>query len=626
MTEFLFAFSKNSNLSLNINKLESTLNKSMRNPIIDKISFEHIKCVIASFVKGYPSIKNNENEVEIIFDNYSKELEHKTYAFGFRNSERIIFNKESLKVKIITSTWGLTHLYICSPNPGVLIISSNFKNIFSLYPDIRRKLNYDSIIEYLFSHTIFGIKTYFYDVLLCPPNSEISINLETVNKDLKNSLSNAKKQIKVLNYSKDADFNTISEYLAKRIKDTLKCLYEKYSDTQFNLMLSGGLDSRTLAAAIPKPYRKKTKALTFDTEIKGKEIIKAQKIANKLNLKHITQIYTYEDILSFKEFHTWLSEGSSYITVASIHPLLDKTESGFVVEGYLGDTQFGGEFLGTVDMNLESVERSNLIDFFIKVNEDIGYSFPLDVFADFFKNRDLKEIIEIISNGYKSLFDLMWDSNDVLMLIECALYFTRGRRVTIGGSRAIEYYSNDVKPFYDSGFISKVLLLHPKYRIKRKLEIEVLRKLNKDIGLLSSTSTSIYHKLPRLRKYVLSVINFLERITRKQINPYYSKNSARFWMRNKNHPYTKWIFERILNPSNLIFKFVDYQSTKQMFEEYTKYRSNYFKNTTQFLDLELYFQIIYGRSKKEFKLPEIEKIKIISDVLKFEKTMNNPYL
>lgn len=626
MTEFLFVFSNMLKYKFNTNELVATLEKSMRKPLIVTSNFDHVTCVTASFVKNYPEIKNNEKEIEIVFDNYFKELENQTYEIGFRNSERITFNRCSSVVKIETSTWGLTHIYICSPEPGILVISSNFKNIFALYPNIRNKIDYDSIVEYLFSHAILGTKTYFHEILLCPPNSEISINLKTLNNNLKKWMHNVVKRINNLNYIKNADYHLTTEYLAKRIQDSIQYLYEKYNGSHFNLMLSGGLDSRVLAASIPESYNKKTTALTFDTEPNGREITKSSKIAEKLNLKHVTQVFTYKDILNFKEFHTWLSEGSSYIIVSSIHPLLKMSVSGFVLEGFLGDTQFGGEFFDSVDFSLDSLKQDELIEYFIKLNEDMGYSFTMEMFTNLFKEKDAEDILNVIINGYKSLFDLMWDSEDIFMLIECALFFSRGRRVTIGGTRAIEYYANDVKPFYDSEFISKVLLLLPEYRIKRKLEIDVLQKLNKNIGASASTSTSIYHKLPRLRKYVLSAINFIEKITRKRINPYYSRNSVRFWMRDKKHPFMKWIYDEILIPSNLIFNFVDYEQTKQMFEDYTKYKFNYFKNLTQFLDLESYFQIIYAVADNEYCLPKIENIEIISDVLKFKKFVKNPYL
>lgn len=625
MTEFLFIFSKLPLESIKTDSLIAVFKTSMRDPIIKEIKSEKSLCFTASFVNKYPTINESENTINITFENYYMELEKQTYEKGFRNFEKLVFNHKDGTLCLQTSSWGITHFYVCSPKSGLFVISSNFKNIFALYPQMRSKINYDAIIEYLFSHTILGIKTYFHEIFLCPPNSNIFIDFKNLKRNLKSSLINSEKRIHNLNYEKKSDFEKISSELSNRLKQSILFISRKFNDCTFNIMLSGGLDSRVITASIPNSMKEKAIALTFDTDSDGREIRSAEKIAENLSIKHIIKIYDYSDVLRLKEFHTWLSEGSSYIIVSSIHPLLQQSKNGFILEGFLGDTQFGGEFFKAIDFNISSQDSDDLVQIFLNVNEKMGYSFTLDYFLSIFDMNEQNNISRIIKKGYKELFNIFWNSDDLTMLLECALFFSRGRRVTIGGTRAMEYYANDVKLFYDSEFISKVIMLPPEDRFDRKLELNVLTKLNKNIQKIGSTSTSIYQKFPKLRKHVLSIIYFMEKLTKRRINPYYSKNSVQSWLRDENHPYTQWIFNQILDPSNLLYEFVDYENIKKAFEKYLRFNYKFFKNLTQFLDLELYFQIIYGHAYDMCILPRIDNIDIISDILDKKWRIRNPY-
>lgn len=78
-------------------------------------------------------------------------------------------------IRIITDPFGLDYIYVALIDQKRLVISSHLKYILIANPILINELNYDAIVEYLYSHTLLGKKTFFNNIMLLPYNSIIDI-------------------------------------------------------------------------------------------------------------------------------------------------------------------------------------------------------------------------------------------------------------------------------------------------------------------------------------------------------------------------------------------------------------------------------------------------------------------
>jgi len=592
------------------------------------ISNKNYHGVFLSHLENDPIININEFIIRIKLRNSFPTEKRNVNNNIFSNIEEICFNRITEELEIKTSTFGLTQIYCYFSKDKRLILSSNIKNILHLYEEEKAELNYDSIIEYLYSHIIYGQKTLFSNIYLLNSNSKFMFNLSNISYELFiRSLNTSEKIIKHLEYDTNVCYERICKEISEKFKNSVNypCLFSN----RILLPLSGGLDSRLIASALSNENRKKTVALTFDFLENGKEITRARKVANYYGIKHVFSKVKEEHILGNINSVIWKTEGQGYNYLGIILELWKKIDGDIILDGYAGDAQLGGEFLGWKDKSKENIyERT------IKLLEEKKYAFPRKLFFRLFNKSEQKKLENILLDGIKDLYNSFWFSSDKYLIMESFLYFSRVRRNTIGGARLSEHYGVNVKPFYDIEVMSRVLQIPNKYRKNRKLEKKIQFILDPEITS-DSTSTSVFFRIyfflksvplfKKMIKYLFNVKNSIENIFGIQFLPKYSNLLHNILRKGKGYDtYINWITSEILNESNLIFSIVDYKQVYQMFQKNIRGRENYFTYLVNLIDLELFFQLLY--SSTSYLKKECKKIILKSKKSLTFKEIKNPYL
>ncbi|NHJ85330.1 MAG: hypothetical protein FK734_07695, partial [Asgard group archaeon] len=406
--------------------------------------------------------------------------------------------------------------------------------------------------------------------------------------------------------------------IATSIGESLKKLITKISvvnDCEKAFLLSGGLDSRILAASIPDKFKGKTATYTYDSIKDGHEIKKASSIAKSLNLKHYTQIIDSEYIVENCYRHMWLNEGYSNHVVSILLKLIEtNSDRRIFFDGYAGDTQFGGEFLNDLGHMIKkkltpSIQLEEIMD-------SHEYSFHKKILPKLVRYRNYS-LEKLLSSSYKDQSSMMWNIKDKNQILECLLLQTRIRGYTIGGPRTMINYSPVVLPYYHPEIVDKYIIIPQKFRRKRKFELTTLSVINNELCKESSTSLKWYNKLAStiFVKFGLLILRKLETLFRRKIIPAYSAVPYYDWMREQNN-YHKMLNEIINDQNSIIWNFLDIEKTKRFYNDFIRRKNHYHKFILHIFDLEMILRLFY--SLKDDTLP----VFYFSESLKLKEKIN----
>ena len=365
MTHYIVEFLKDKSKS-KVMALESIFRNQF--PVMKTFQSKNICLILGDFHEGNFNLSDSSTNLLLetnIIQNRNIEEDNKNKAHPLQSelNASILFDKNTKKIMINSDPFGLDYYYITALEDRI-IVSSHIKYILQLHPVLLNQLDYDATIEYLFSHIIFGTKTLFKKIKLLPYNAIIELAEweQTPESALSMSLEETRHWF---DFQKNYEFSTILKDKAEEVKDLLdkfiSSLYEKDS-TNVHFFLSGGLDSRLLVSLIKDRNKERSQVLTFDSSHEGLELAKAMKVARMLNLHHHIEIVKPEHIVSNSFQQMWYTEGLSNHAVSTmLQLLLSIPESPiFFVDGFVGDAQFGGEFLKKLSKIVYS--ETNIVD------------------------------------------------------------------------------------------------------------------------------------------------------------------------------------------------------------------------------------------------------------------------
>jgi len=599
MTHFYFEISINEEINDSRNILDNN-----DFPINYFASNKYFKIGIGDFIEG--SFNIIENDLNVIFQFNMHKYPGTDSDFNLDYCPTIIYNKMNSDIEINTDIFGLDYIYIAVSKNGHICLSSHMKYLLANNSEFLNELDYDAILEYLFSHCVLQYKTIFTKIKLLPYNRIIKLknwydDPETIlNINLENKIF---RKIFPSDYNYEIDISAISKEIANDLTKIIKQFYKIDESEIVGFYLSGGLDSRTLIATVNDEMKHRTRAITFDCKKNGVESSKADKIAKLLQLKHNIKIIDQDDIISNSYTYLWKNEGKSNHNVSVILELLKQnSDLKLFIDGYVGDGQFGGEFLGgLLKYNKKKSTKQNLK--LIDIMQTYEYAFPMKIFLKLL-NKKKSDILKIIHNGFDEHCKLMWKTDNEILSMENLLAQTRGRCLTIGGGiRTTETYGLVLTPFYHPDIFYKYIQIPPKYRIKRNIQKQVLSNLNINIMKHSSTATKWYRglKLSPIFKFALKTVVLFERLLNKKLLPNYSAIPFYDWLREKK-TYYNFILEIFQNKNSLIWNLLDKENTIEFFEDFIKRKNSYHKFLLNIIDLELSLRIFMSINEEKNKI------------------------
>ncbi|MFW9853214.1 MAG: asparagine synthase-related protein [Candidatus Thorarchaeota archaeon] len=594
MTHFLILISKEGKeVSINSKEILSLFPEKTK--IREDFKFKNIRIFVSDFLPNYCFSKEGTkchlatNILKYpILDEGIKPFNEKQVGY----SQLISFDSNNNEMEIITDPFGFDFIYIAEDKNSI-ILSSHLKYIIQYNNKFLEKLNLDSVINYLYSHMILGTKTLFQDISLLPYNRVMKFNYKK--SDIKNQLQKNIKEAPYHftfpnKYDDEKNIQSSIEECSLLLKKLTKTLADSHNE-KIGFMLSGGLDSRTLVSTIPNNQRKRCEVFTFDSTKDGPEIQAAKEVLKRIKLKHNTAIISLEKIVKNIYKHMWLSEGVSNHLVSGLITLIDnKPDINMIVDGYLGDTQFGGEFFSSI----EEKHKKYSIEEALKLNMKMhNYSFSNLIFKSIVKD-DLS-YSEIIDENISEHVKFLWNIDSPLMKIETLLAQTRGRCYSVGGPRMMHNFGDIIFPYYNPEIFSCYITVPYQEREKRKFELSVLKTLNEELAYL--TTTAKWYKRLKIVQLGVKTVRWFENLLGIRILPRaaYPRPS---WF-DKTSPYRKFLTEIIDDDNAIIWLILKKENTRKLFYDLFNNKNNLGLLLAHIIDLELTLRIFLSINPPE---------------------------
>ena len=554
------------------------------------------------------NLRINTKKMLVLKEQQKEEKKNTSY------SPVISINTKTMDVEIKTDPFGANLIYIAILENGKMVISSHIKYIIAMHPKLLNELDYNALVEYLFCHSILGVKTYFKKIRLLPGNSKITIKKweKKSQEKLENGINHRKTwyafptdYVKTDNIDHNA--SEISELLKTQMKN-----YATIENLNFAFLLSGGLDSRLLISATDKKWKKSIETYTFDDFSDGKEIKYAKGVSDILGVPHHYKVISDADVLKYCFKHMWHCEGLSNHVISIRHALFEKISGEkLLFDGLLGDGPFGGNYLVYTEklvrkyVSPEKRLMENLI-----ANE---YSFPKRKFYEIL-DASKDQTLQILEQGMHEQRNLLWPIENESLALEYLLTQTRARGYMLGGSRSFSHLAPIVVPLAHPEIISSYLKVPPKLRKKRKLELLTLKYLNEELANYPTTSLIWYNRLfaTWFIRFGLKSLQFFETLFRVPLLPKYSSVPYFEWMR-KRESYYEMILD-LLSDEAIIWNILDKAKTMKLFHDFIKRKNHLHKFILHIIDLEITLRLFFALKE------DSEKIVLVSEAFKTEKS------
>ncbi len=219
------------------------------------------------------------------------------FVFKLKGSfNLIIWDWKERKLTVMNDRYGLRPIYYAQRN-SQLCIASEVKAILN-YDGISKNIDHSAIASLLFFGFVMGDRTYFQSIKTLPAASIL------VFQDNEISISNYwdfnfsdKREGKSQNYYEERLGQLILQAVERHVKDRLR----------ITVPLSGGLDSRTIAASIDRECHP-INTVTFGTEDMD-DVKIARRVSNALGTNHNYLEILPEDIINNAEKIVNITDG-----------------------------------------------------------------------------------------------------------------------------------------------------------------------------------------------------------------------------------------------------------------------------------------------------------------------------
>jgi len=285
--------------------------------------------------RGHEFTTQTDTEVLIhLYEEFGMDcVQHIDGMFAFA-----IWDCKERQLVLARDHMGIKPLYYTFIKPGTLVFGSEMKVILS-HPDVEREIDLISLNEYLSYEYVPAPRTIIHNVFRVEAGQLITFNSKGLTKNFYKQLSFVQAESKP-----PVDWRDYASLLYKNIEDSVK--RELVSDVPVGVLLSGGIDSSTIASMMVKHYPEKVQSFTIGFEDTSFDEAKyARKVAKYLGTDHNEMILTSKQAVDLiKEIPEFLDEpfaDSSFIPTFLLSRFANQKVK-VVLGGDGGDELFGG--------------------------------------------------------------------------------------------------------------------------------------------------------------------------------------------------------------------------------------------------------------------------------------------
>jgi len=415
----------------------------------------------------------------------------------------VVYDRTEPAVRFFTDRLGTVDAYYATPADGVVVFSSHLQAL-PRWPGVSAAVDVDSLAEFFTYTRSMGVETPLADVSLFPPASVLAVDGGTV-RDVERYWRPRHRPV-------DASFSQFVDEFVRRFRAALA---DRTSDPgNYGLLLSGGSDSRIVAAALDG-----TENVTayHATNWMSREAQTAERVALTAGLD-FSLLERDEEYLSDQLDRTpALSNAQGKFTQAQFEGFLPeiRTEVDYLIDGLYGDILFGGWGIPQRRLPLGPLGRAALpvarslssVDDYIEMwDRDI----PPYVRSDG-RMRDILEENIVATDDGVSHHGVHLDSP-----VELLVWSHVFPQTNMGGGfqiRSVRQHLPYRNPMLDNRLLDLSLSMPLNYLLRRNVVDAAIERLAPDLAALSHSSTGVpldsRYPLNWLREYATDVRRLL---------------------------------------------------------------------------------------------------------------------
>ena len=490
------------------------------------------------------------------------------------------------KLLFVNDRYGLIPHYYATNN-GKLLFAPEVKAILQ-DKDFKKELNDETVADFFAFGEILGNKTFFKGIEVLPPASILTYEKGEI----------SIKQYWNYNYKPDYS-KTEDEFVDELVKTFKKAIAIRMKDNNhYGVSLSGGLDSRTVVAAIEKNKRKEVLAFTFGP-LDCNEVKIAKKVSNKAGTMHKIIEITPEMIIDNAEKEIYLSDGLDYVGVSYIPVILKTVRSDvdIVFTGFALDGTLANPTLTRKILNAKSDE-----DLF-EILYDRTRFFSDEELSKLFVHGYHNKIKTYPSSSFKKAFDEVSEShpgnkNDHFELQNHV------RRWTAMGNVLMKFNVEYSIPALDNEFINVIRTVPPELRLDHRIYRKFLIKLSPKISKIPYDHTMVSADAPmilwRVGKMYLRIQNKIKRlvwkISKGKISIHSKKSyvESNEWLRT-NENWKRFFKDLLLDKNAMSKKYLNQEYINTLIREHEEGKKNNSQKILYLASFELFLELFMDK-------------------------------
>lgn len=359
-----------------------------------------------------------------------------------------------------------------------LLFAPEPKSILS-FPGFEKRLDEDALLQFFSLGEFWQGRTWFQGIRVLPPASILKYQGGKMNIERYWRLS----------YSPDRT-RTEKQFVDDLVKAFRKAVdIRLQDDLRHAVTLSGGLDSRSVAAAIAPQKRMKVMACTFGKQESDEAKIAAEATKKLGMMKHLVLDSSPELIIENAEFDVGLTDGRLYMGLAFVYPIFYRIalEADVIFDGFALDLTLGGSYLTKEKLKVK--DKADLLSILSKKRRFTDSQLK-DLLTDEFYARIKDRPAELIAQEFQDVISVEpGNASDEFAMNGHVAWMHIGD-VAVRANVEVSH------PSSDNGLFDVITKIPPEWRYNHRIYRKFLKQLSPEAASIPYDRTMVRADAP----------------------------------------------------------------------------------------------------------------------------------
>ena len=457
--------------------------------------FEYEEQKIKLIHKGY-KFKFDDNDAEYCLHLYEEKGEN---AFKELNGSFCIaiYNLATHEFLLVNDRFSSHPLFYYLTDKKTLLFGTQLSSILQS-SEVPRELNMESVLEFFTFQRVLGVKTFYKNINFLPPATILHYRDGNIS-----SIPYWEMKYKEEKHPERYYVDKLAEAIKKSVESRTQ------GDYRFGILLSGGLDSRTVLAASDKEL------LAFTVgDFENREVKIAKRIAETKGCKHIFLKRNLDHYVNLVDEAVEIGDGMYCFIHAHNIGFFDpiQKECNVLLHGYALERFFRGTNLPHKSLNL--LGKS----FFTKLDKLSNKNLPYKIINKLKYSLNQINPQQLFIRSYLPILDdILLDSvNTILKEAEsnCTNIYDRfiwfdthylSRSCAFLFEKSIRSFINERSIAFDNNLLDLHLKMPIDLRSNSRIWMKALAKLDPEIAVIPDANTGYSPFIPEYLEWVLTV-------------------------------------------------------------------------------------------------------------------------